>query len=350
MGLDHGNTKLRELLQRRSEELDILVDIGKTLTSTLDLQGILELMKNKVTSVLKPKAWSLLLMDEATEELHFEIVVSPVAQSLKEFRLKKGEGIAGWVALHGQPLLIPDVRKDSRFAGHIDSAVSFATLSIVCVPLKIKERVLGVIELINSLDEVQFNDADLKIISAIADYAAIAIENAKNYEKIRELVIIDDLTGLFNAKHFHKLLDYEFERARRYGTPLSLVFLDLDHFKNVNDTHGHLVGSRLLTEFGQLIKRTIRSTDLAARYGGDEFVIIVPNTPTAGTFTLIEKLRSLIHQFPFHSDSGERVKVTASFGIACYSDNVESKQRLIELADKAMYEVKQGGRDGIKVY
>ena len=340
--------EVRELLRRRTEELDVLVDIGKKLTSSLDLQDILETIMSRVSSILKPNAWSLLLMDEKAEELYFEIVVSPVAELLKQIRLKKGEGIAGWVALHGEPVLIEDVRKDTRFAAHVDDSVSFSTNSIVCVPLKVKNRVLGVIELINSLDEVQYNDSDLKMLSAIADYAAIAIENANNYEKISKLVITDDLTGLYNAKQFHKLLDYEFERARRYKLELSLVFIDLDHFKRVNDTYGHLVGSRLLSEIGHLIRDVIRVTDLAARYGGDEFVIIVPNTSKSGTCTMISHLREAMREYPFYSDTGERIRVTGSFGIASYTQDMPTKHRLIELADKAMYEIKRSTRDGVK--
>ncbi len=344
---DLEERRLLALLERRSEELETLVGIGKALTSTLDLREVLGAIMEKVSLLLRPKNWSLLLVDEGSGDLRFEIAVSPAATQLKDIRLKKGEGIAGWVALHGEPLLIPDVTADPRFAPEVDQAVAFTTRSIVCVPLKSKNRVLGVVELLNNLDEGEFSEADLKILSTIADFAAIAIENARYFEQVRELIITDDLTGLYNARHLLDVLDYEVDRAKRYAHPLSLVFLDLDYFKQINDTHGHLVGSRLLTEMGHLIRRSIRSTDVAARYGGGEFVIVLPNTTKEGAVTVASNLRERIKENFFLVDQGYRVRITASFGVATYPEDAQTKLALIRLADQAMYRVKESTRDAV---
>jgi diguanylate cyclase (GGDEF)-like protein len=336
------------LLERRNEELETLVEIGKTLTSTLDLREVLSVIMEKVSVLLKPQTWSLLLLDDETDELTFEIAVSPAADRLKGIRLRKGEGIAGWVALHGEPLLIPNVSEDERFAPQVDEALAFTTRSIVCVPLESKNRILGVVELVNSLEEGGFSEADLKILSSMADYAAIAIENARYFEKVRELVITDDLTGLHNSRHLLEFLDYEIDRARRYGNPLSLVFLDLDYFKDVNDTYGHLAGSRLLAEMGALIQKHIRKADVAARYGGDEFVVVLPNTSKEGAYTMASNLRRLFKNHYFLADDGYRIRVTASFGVAAYPADAQTKLALIRLADQAMYRVKDSTRDGVK--
>ncbi len=342
-----GN-EIQGLLERRNEELETLVEIGKALTSSLDLREILSVIMEKVGLLLRPKTWSMLLVDEATGDLTFEIAVSPAADRLKGIRLNKGEGIAGWVALHGEPLLIPNVEDDRRFASKVDEAVAFTTRSIACVPLKSKNRVLGVIELVNSLDDTRFSEADLKILSTIADYAAIAIENARYVEKVRELVVTDDLTGLYNARYLLDVLDYEVDRARRYGYPVSLVFLDLDFFKDVNDTHGHLVGSRLLGEVGQILRGLIRKADVAVRYGGDEFVLVLPNTPKEGAVTLASNLRQRIREHYFLADEGYRIRLTASFGVATYPTDAQSKLALVRLADQAMYRVKEETRDGVR--
>ncbi len=340
--------EIQGLLERRNEELETLVEIGKALTSCLDLREILGVIMEKVGQLLRPKTWSLLLVDEHTGDLTFEIAVSPAAERLKDIRLRKGEGIAGWVALHGEPLLIPNVARDERFAPKVDAVARFNTRSIVCVPLKSKNRILGVIELVNSLEESRFCEADLKILSTIADYAAIAIENARYVERVRELVVTDDLTGLYNSRYLLDLLDYEIDRARRYGYPVSLVFLDLDFFKDVNDTYGHLVGSRLLAEVGRLIRGQIRKADVAIRYGGDEFVVVLPNTPKEGAVTMATHLRTRLRDQYFLEDEGYRIRLTASFGVATFPDDAETKLALIRMADRAMYRVKDSTRDGVQ--
>ncbi|HEY3423811.1 MAG TPA: sensor domain-containing diguanylate cyclase [Negativicutes bacterium] len=338
---------LQSLLERRNNEIASMIEIGKALTSSQEMREVLESIMKQVDRLIKPKAWSLLLVDEATGDLTFEIVVSPVSEHLLGIRLPRGKGIAGWVAVNGKPLLIPDVTEDDRFASHIDDQLSFKTRSIICVPLIIKERVVGVIELINSYDEFIFNEADMTILSTIADFAAIALENARNYKRINELVIIDDLTGLYNSRHFGEIIAYEVEHARECDAQLALVFLDLDHLKSINDTHGHLVGSRMLSELGGLIGRSIRGSDKAARYGGDEFVIILPNTGKDEAVAMANNFREQMQTTDFYSDEGLKIKLTASFGIAAFPQDGGDKKELIRAADIAMYNAKQAGRNRV---
>jgi len=301
----------------------------------------------KVSLLLHSKIWSLLLLDEKTGEMTFEIAVSPAAERLKGLRLKKGEGIAGWVAEHGEPLLISDVKNDNRFSTQVDEATAYNTQSIVCVPLKSKNRILGVIELINTAEDGIFSESAVSILTTIADYVAIAIENALYFEKINQLIITDDLTDLYNSRHFNELIDYEIERARRYGTSLSLVFFDLDRFKLVNDTHGHLVGSRILSEVGALVKRYTRRVNLAARYGGDEFVMLLPSTDSEGAVKMAKDLLDLISNNPFKADDNTPLTITASFGVASFPEHTDNKTDLVRLSDKAMYSVKDSGRNGV---
>lgn len=341
---------LQRLLERRNDELASMIEIGKALTSCLEIHEILETFMKQIERLIKPKAWSLLLVDRDSGDLTFEIAVSPVADRLQGLKLKRGEGIAGWVALHGQPLLIPDVNKDGRFADHIDNMLSFTTRSIVCVPMKIKEQVIGVIEIINSFEDMDFDESDISLVSAIADFAAIALDNARNYERISELVITDDLTGLFNSRHFGQLIDSELNRSKRHGEDIALVFLDLDHFKGINDNYGHLVGSRMLGEFGKLIGSNIRLSDKAARYGGDEFAIILPHTGKSEAVIMAEKLLAIMKGTRFVSDDNETIPLTASFGVAAYPTDADSRADLIRAADIAMYRAKESGRAGVRGY
>ncbi|MDK9716914.1 MAG: sensor domain-containing diguanylate cyclase [Trichlorobacter sp.] len=339
-----------ELLARRNAELASLLEIGKTLISSLELREVLQAIMSQVERLLQPKTWSLLLVDEETNELCFEIAVSPVAQELKGIRLKMGEGIAGWVAQSGQPLLIADVSQDPRLASHVAEEVEYPVSSILCAPLKIRDRVLGVIELINTVGERTFDGDDLPLLGAVADFAAIAIDNARNYRRVSELVVTDDLTGLHNARHFHELLEYELERSHRYKSQVSLLFFDLDHFKGVNDRFGHLVGSRMIAEVGHLVKRHIRSSDRAARYGGDEYVIVLPNTGKQGALAVATNLLERFRVHLFLTDSNERVMITASFGAATFPDDADDRTSLIRAADSAMYVAKEAGRDRVECF
>lgn len=346
---DHEYASLRALMQKQSAELAIMMDIGKAITSSLKLDEVLNVIMGKVSSLLEPKQWSLLLLDEEREELYFEIVVSPVADRLKGVRLKLGEGVAGWVAREGEPLLVEDAATHPLVAHQIDQQVSFQTNSIICVPLVVKEKVFGVIEIINALEDRPYTSADLAILSTISDFAAIAIDNARTYARLNDLVITDELTGLYNARHFDELLGREVDRSRRYALACSVVFLDLDHFKRVNDTHGHLVGSRILSEVGKILSHHVRSVDIPSRFGGDEFVLLLPNTDSRGARALVTNLRRVLEQHPFRSDDGTPIRITASFGIASFPEHTSDKGELMQLADQAMYRVKGSTRNGVCV-
>src|SRR5213596_1564475 len=239
--------------ERKVQEVNIFHDVAKALTSSLDLDSILQTIMDKMAEYFRPENWSLLMVDGEKNELYFAIAVGTAAETLKNVRLKVGEGIAGWVVKHGERLIVPDVYTDPRFAKRIDEMTKWETRSIICIPLKSKHRTLGVIQLINC-DVNNFSDNEMFFLHALCDYAAIAVDNARAVEKIQELTITDDCTGLYNARHLYKTLEAEVYRSHRFNYEFSVIFIDLDHFKQVNDTHGHLVGSKLLNEIGFKIK------------------------------------------------------------------------------------------------
>ena len=334
--------------KRQSQELNIVHDVAKALTSSLDLDSILQTIMEKMAEYFRPDTWSLLMVDEVHNELYFAIAVGDAAEALKDVRLKVGEGIAGWVAKNGEQLIVPDVYTDARFAKRIDEVTQWETRSIICIPLNSKHRVLGVIQLVN-VDMKGFGDPEIFFLQALCDYAAIAIENSRSVEKIQELTITDDCTGLYNARHLYKTLETEVYRSSRFGYEFSVLFIDLDHFKQVNDTHGHLVGSKLLAEIGYLVKAQLRLIDYAFRYGGDEFVVLLPQTGKDQALTVAKRLRDALRVSMFCKEEGLNLNVRASIGLATYPHDAKSPHDVIRQADEMMYLVKNTTRDNIGI-
>src|SRR6476620_109492 len=333
---------------RKDQELNIFHDVAKALTSSLDLDSILQTIMEKMAEYFQPDTWSLLMVDEEHNELYFAIAVGDAAEALKDVRLKVGEGIAGWVAKNGEQLIVPDVYTDARFAKRIDEVTQWETRSIICIPLNSKHRVLGVIQLVN-VDMKGFGDQEIFFLQALCDYAAIAIENARSVEKIQELTITDDCTGLFNARHLYKTLETEVYRSARFAYEFSVLFIDLDHFKSVNDTHGHLIGSKLLAEIGYLIKAQLRLIDFAFRYGGDEFVILLPQTGKEQAVVVAKRLREALRTSTFCQEEKLDLKVRASMGLSTFPHDAKTPQDVIRQADEMMYMVKNTTRDNIGI-
>jgi diguanylate cyclase (GGDEF)-like protein len=333
---------------RQTQELHIFHDVAKALTSSLDLDSILQTIMEKMAEYFQPDTWSLLMVDEQKAELYFAIAIGSASESLKNVRLKVGEGIAGHVAKFGEKLVVPDVRADKRFAKRIDEMTQWETQSIICMPLRSKLRVLGVIQLVN-VDMAHFTHEEEFFLQAMCDYAAIAIENARSVEKIQELTITDDCTGLYNARHLYKTLEQEVYRSARFGYEFSVLFIDLDHFKQVNDTHGHLIGSKLLAEIGYLIKAQLRLIDFAFRYGGDEFVVLLPQTSKDSALVVARRLRDSLRHSMFCKEEGLNLNVRASMGLATYPHDAKVPHDIIRQADEMMYMVKNSTRDNIGI-
>jgi diguanylate cyclase (GGDEF)-like protein len=333
-------------LKRHVGELAALHEVGKALTSSLELPQVLQLVMQKVVELLQPSHASLMLLeDDGT--LRFQVVAGGADQGLVGERLADGEGIAGEAARTGEPLLVADVRTDPQFSARMDQKLGFETRSVLALPLRARERTLGVIELVNGPDDAAFSSADLDTLTALGDYAAIAVENARNFARVQELTVVDEHTGLYNARHLRTVLEGEVRRAQRFHRPLSLVFIDLDHFKQVNDTHGHVVGSNVLRELGARLRKHLRGTDVPTRYGGDEFAVLLPETDPDAAVRAAERWRRAVTAEPFGAESGLSLRVTASFGVATVPDHALTAEALLHAADTAMYRAKQQGRDRV---
>jgi diguanylate cyclase (GGDEF)-like protein len=335
-------------LKKTAQRLAILTDIVKTANSILEPRKVIELIMAKIQQLIPSEAWSMLMVDEEKQELAFELALGEKGKDVSSFRIKIGEGIAGWVAQSGQPAIVNDTSKDPRFAGKFDTKTQFRTRSILAAPLISRGRTIGVVEIINKL-QGKFTAADLEILLTLVEPCAIAIENAILFQRTEQLTITDDLTKLFNSRYLNVYIGREIKRCKRHGIPLSIIFLDLDGFKGVNDAFGHLAGSRTLTEVGGILAEAVRESDIIARYGGDEFVVVLPETPASGALVIAERIRRSIELHTFLQEQGLAARISASVGIASYPDHALTPEGLIQKADQAMYRVKERDKNGIEV-
>ena len=337
-----------EALRRTAKRLAILTDIVKTANSILEPRKVIELIMEKIQQLIPSEAWSMLMVDEEKQELAFELALGAKGKEVSAFRIKIGEGIAGWVAQTGKPTIVNDTQKDPRFAPRFDTKTQFNTRSILCAPLISRGRTIGVVEIINKLGG-RFTQSDLEVLLTLVEPCAIAIENAILFQRTEQLTITDDLTKLFNSRYLNLYISREIKRCKRHGIPLSVIFLDLDGFKGINDQFGHLAGSGTLAEVGSILALAVRESDILARYGGDEFVVVLPETPASGALVIAERLRKAIEEHGFLQGQGLSARISASFGIASYPDHALTPEGLIQKADQAMYRVKERDKNGIEV-
>lgn len=335
-------TDLLGAMKRTVGQLAAFNDIAKALTSTLALSEVLDLIGEKGSQLLGAERWSLLLIGD-DGMLHFEVVRGPGSDTLRGEVLLTGEGIAGTVFTSGKARLVADARTDPDFADRFDQLTNVRTLSVLAVPLTARGYTLGVLELVG--EGAEFNDDDLRAASTMADFAAIAIDNARNFEKAQALTLTDEHTGLYNARHLRAQLEREVARCARFARPLSLLFIDLDSFKQVNDAHGHLAGSSLLRLTGQRLMDNVRSVDLVFRYGGDEFAVMLVETGHEGAEHVAERVVHAFREATFDVGGKEPVQLTVSVGVATFPDNGTGARSLLDAADKAMYRAKHEGRD-----
>ncbi len=326
------------------------LEVGKLLISNLDLKEILRLIMTKVTEVIEAENWSLLLEDETTGGLRFEIAVGIDREKINGFKLKPGEGAAGHAAETGTLLIVPDVHGDPRFSPRVDQLTGFTTHSLVCVPLRFQDEVLGVIEIVNIKDFVEFESKVLPVLTILADYAAIAIEHSRLFDRIRRMSITDEYTGLYNARYLHQILGGLVNEARSGSRSLAVVFVDVDHFKRIVDTRGHPAGSLVLKEIGQTIQSCLSEDDLLIKYGGDEYVLLLPGRNRDSAWGLVRRVQEAIRASKYLLSDPEPVSVTASFGIALCPDDARNEKDLLILADQMMYSIKRTTKDGIGIH
>lgn len=350
-----GNKKLENSLMTEKLKLEEILTFGEKVNVIKDFDQLINFAVEKVTKILEARKCSLMLINEYTDQLTIQAAKGISDEVIKGTKIELGEPIAGVVAQERKPLLVKNIEYEKRFRRA--NRPEYLTRSFLSVPVTLEEKLIGVINVADkqsrfSLDadkpyvknrEQEFNDTDLKILSAIAREFAIAIENVKVYKELKHLTITDPLTRIYNYRHFSKSLDYEVKRNHRVSGDLSVMMIDVDDFKEYNDSYGHLEGDVLLKEIGRILKTNLRETDIVCRYAGDEFSVILPNTNAYGAQHAALKVKKAAEDFKF------RQPVTLSVGISHCYDGLSSHE-LIQRADQALYEAKNDGKSQICVY
>jgi diguanylate cyclase (GGDEF)-like protein len=314
--------------------------MGQDIALARTLPETIEKVMHHIGTVFSPVNWSLLLRDSQVGSLKFVHVTGPGSDAIRNLVLNRGQGVAGWVAENGQPLLIADVRADSRFHIGVDRLSGFVTKSIIAVPLMARGRVYGVIELINKLDESLFTDRDLLVLRTIADFAAIAIERAYYLRAVKRLALTDALTNLHNRRSFEAILEREVEKTRRTGQRFALLILDIDHFKSINDKHGHAAGDTALRAVAKILLATARKIDCCARLGGDEFAVLLPDTAEGDAPFVVRRIQRAI------DDHNQGAAIPLSVSIGARTVDPRNPEAILAQADQAMYDAKaKGGSD-----
>lgn len=338
------NANLFKSATKRTLELTALHSIASTISRSLDLNLILKSVVDNARQILNSDVSFLCLASSPEGDLRVVMEAGGSTKKLLGMTVKTGDHLGTLRA----PSIMNGTERLAQTDPHVAQIIEEEGLiSVLTVPMLTDGNLLGLLHVANR-QKTYFSEGDVMLLSTFADQAAIAIRNARLHEELKQLAITDGLTTLYNHRYFYHKLSEEFDRARRFERPLSLIFIDIDDLKVVNDRHGHLKGDAVLRELSRLIKSAARSTDTVARYGGDEFTIILPETSGDQAVALAQRLleKVLAHRF-VHSGN---LPVTISVGVVSLNDGVSRAVDLVSRADKAAYRAKTVGKARLCVY
>lgn len=338
------NARLYDRANTRAAELDALYQATNDLLTTLDLDTLLQRVLNAAIDAIPPaERGMLLLLEENDEYLRVRAVKGYIDLHLHTIDVTTYHWYAARALRTGESLLISDSHADEHLAYDATGEEMQEIRSAIVAPLILEEEAIGVVSL-DSGQASAFTQAHLRLLQTFATTATAAIQNATLHAEMQELATTDTLTNLLNRHGFFELGRREVERAHRFRRKLSAVMFDIDHFKKVNDEHGHTVGDEILTLLAQRCRGELRAVDLLGRYGGEEFVALLAETSLGRAYSVAERLRLVVAEEPFETSAGD-VEITISLGVAELSDSCASLKELIDCADKALYEAKSAGRN-----
>lgn len=330
-------------LEERLQDISTLLDLSQSLNRDLGLDGAVDRLVEFVSQRLRVDWFVLLLADEAGRTLESRGVWGfPQPEELKGISFDLGEGVVGTVFETGTRMVLPDVAREDRFTnfqGRVQLEGSF-----VAIPARFSGNRVGVLAFGRRRVDA-FEPSYVDFLQIVTNHVAMVVRNARLYERMRELATQDDLTALANRRNLLQRMEHEFKRHRRFGTPMAVLMVDVDHFKRVNDQHGHSAGDRVLVEVATALESAVRDVDVVGRYGGEEFAIVLPSTTADSALVVADKVREAV-QARCAGPNGMG-PVTISVGVGVASEATDSVHALIDVADQALYRAKSGGRNRI---
>jgi len=336
---------VRALTASRDQLRGHLALLGETLSSTHDLPRILEVILSSARAATGAQAGVIMLFDPTSRMLVAQCAEG--SADLADLRLRPGDGLLGAVAVSGVPR---KGRNAPRPAGPEPACRSYIAVPFAApAHAEDPDTARGVLALYDRHGAEEFDDTDVVMLQRFATQAAVALDNVRVHEQAQRLSLTDPLTGLFNYRYLTESLRREVERAARFGRTLSVLALDLDHFKDVNDRFGHAAGDVVLAEFARRVRGLIREVDFAFRRGGEEFVILLPETDASGASSLARRLGAGLRRVPVAVGGDLLVPVTVSMGIAVYPGHGWTGPEVLDAADTALYAAKASGRDTYRV-
>jgi len=334
------------ILEEELRGLKDLVSVAQVVVSSIDLDEVLSNILMSSMAIMEMPAGSIALYDDATGmlKLHVHEGLSPRLVERNRWRVKQG-GLTAEILDRGELFIVEDTDKADFFNNPL--ALSEGIRSLIAVPLKIQDKIVGVLYL-DDFTPRQFPEQRLKLLSILASFATMSIDNARLHHRTQQLACTDGLTGLFNHRMFTQLFREEFHRTRRYRNVLSLMMLDVDDFKAFNDTHGHPEGDRVLVAVSEILRETLRDCDICFRYGGEEFVAILPETEIGEALPAAERVRQRIAEDSLRHSKGENAHpVSVSIGVASFPRDGSTHDELLKVVDDLMYVAKKSGKNRV---
>ncbi len=313
-------------------DFSFFIELGKPLSKAKSIKETFDVIMYQIGDIFQPENWSLLLNDSKTDEMIFTIVVGSNKGDLKGMRLPKGKGIVGHIVTTGESLIVDNVQHDRRFDINIDKQTGFKTKSIIGVPLITGNKIFGVIELINKISGENFTAMDLKILSSIAEYAAIAIERSYYNQALQKVAWKDQLTGVNNRNGFERAVNARMETLKRYKTPFSILILDIAEFQLIRNKYGHAIGEKMIKKMASILKKTVRKVDKIFRYEGDEFIIILP---TIDSKKAKQAKQRFVEQFKNFNKNFED-EITCNIRVEEYTLDTYDLEKLSLILDKRL--------------